>query len=314
MKRQLVSFRRIVLLCVLVGLTGCQPLSLLQTPMNRPLEDVSFLTPRKSFAPDTVTLEVFIVRSPYGNEDLNQNLWKEVDEQVLSPELRSNLAANGLRMGIIGNQIPVTLARLMKLRDDENPTNNGIMTIKLEDMAQTPTLMRKTISARNHQRNEILTSEIIPYATVLFNEDGIPGGETFANAQGVLAVKTRTCGNGSVHVEIIPELQYGQARQQFSYDSGGAVTMAQARPKKSFGSLRSEFTITPGQFIVLANLKDKQGNLGEFMLTDNESDVRYQKLLCMRVCFTQHDEMFQADGVLPMDPSEVDTKIEVAGN
>ncbi|MDO4585442.1 MAG: hypothetical protein Q4D62_15245 [Planctomycetia bacterium] len=280
---------------------GCQPLAFLNAPANRPLQESSFLTPQKLTSAQSVCLEVFIVRCPYGDTTLNRELWKDADEQILSTQLRTNMAANGFRMGLLSNQVPNTLLKLMNSRDDDTPQGN-VTTIRLEDFANTPRIMRKSVEARNHQRNEVHASDVKPYATILFNENGISGGETFANAQGVFVIKTQTRGDGSIDIEILPELQYGQVRQQYSYDSG-SVVMAPARPKKIFDSMRAVVNVKPGEIIAITNIGDLVGNLGYFFFSDEESDMRYQKLLCIRVSQSEHHEMFQEDGSLPMDPA-----------
>lgn len=280
---------------------GCQPLAFLNVPVNRPLQESSFLTPHKLTSAESVCLEVFIVRCPYGDPTLNDELWKDTDEQILSTQLRMNMAANGFRMGLISNQVPGSLLKLMKSRDDEAPQGN-VTTIRLEDFANTPRIMRKSVEARNHQRNEVHASDVKPYATILFNENGISGGETFANAQGVFVIKTENQGDGSVDIEILPELQYGQVRQQYSYNSG-SVVMAPSRPKKIFDSMRAVINVKPGEIIAITNIGDLIGNLGYFFFSDEESDMRYQKLLCIRVSQSEHHEMFQEDGSLPMDPA-----------
>ncbi|MDO4569888.1 MAG: hypothetical protein Q4D38_05865 [Planctomycetia bacterium] len=300
-----------VFLCVLAlwTLSGCGVLSpYWATPTNAPLRESDFLTPHRNNDPNTVTLDIFFVRCPYGCPELNETLWEDVDEQAVAPRLRRNLYSNGFRVGVIGNQLPLSLLRLLNARMDEK-AESGITTIRLEDIPSTPKVMRSSVAARNNQRNEVNVSEITNHVTILFNENGVPGGESFTKAQAVLAVKTQTKGDGSVKVEIVPELQYGEPRQTYSYGAG-AMMMATARPKKLFDSLRTEFRIKPGQIIVFTNVAELEGNLGHFFFSDEQSELRYQKLLCIRVIQSQHDELYSTDGRLPMDPAAVDSDAE----
>ncbi len=251
---------------------------------------------------EAVTLEVFYVRCSYGDANLNTELWKDVDEQAFPAANRREMAANGFRIGILGNQLPSSFLQILKSRDDENPSQI-VTTIRLDEMSDSPHFMRKTISARNGQRNEINVSDVKNEATVLFNENGTLGGETFVQSQGVLVIRTQTCGDGSVNVEMVPEVQYGTARQTFSYDSG-SVMMETARPKRTFDTLRSSVNMKPGQVVVMTCFPDSGTNVGSFFFTGDETEAPYQKMLCLRILQTQHNDMYTQDGVLPMDPSE----------
>ncbi len=286
-------------------LGGCNLSMFVNQPIvNTPLQDDSFLMAGRISSMDTVTLEVFLVRTPFGDSLLNSTLWEDVDEQIFTATQRREFAANGFRVGLIGNQLPASFLRILKTRDDENPSQI-VTTIRLEEMAKAQHLSRKTIASRNGQKNEINVSDIKPQTTVLFNENGSLGGETFYNAQGVMVIRTQTCGDGSVTLELLPEIQYGQPRQTFEYDAG-SVTMATARPKRSFDTLRCKLNVRPGQFLVLTSLPDMGGNVGSFFFVNDENNGvgTEQKLLCLRILQTQHNDMYTPDGTLPMDPSE----------
>lgn len=310
MKLSFCQTARIVLVGALCAcglfLCGCRPdLLLIGKNENLPLQDESFLLSGRISSMDTVTLEVFMVRCPFGDSELNTTLWKDVDEQILTPSLRKELAANGFRIGLIGNQLPASFLRILKTRDDEAP-GTIVTTIRLDEMNESNHLKRKAICCRNGQRNEVNVSEVKPRATILFNENGALGGETFHSSQGVLAVRTQTEGDGSVTLDFQPEVQYGQPRQTFTYDTG-SVMMATARPKRSFDTLRCELNVRPGQFVILTCRPDTSGNVGSFFFTneDGENGME-QKLLCFRVLQTQHNEMYTKDGTLPMDPKHIE--------
>ncbi len=57
-------------------------------------------------SPDSVVLEMFFVRFPFGDPAVNEKLWEEIDEQQFTPELRERLARNGFRAGLVSGQMP----------------------------------------------------------------------------------------------------------------------------------------------------------------------------------------------------------------
>lgn len=268
----------------------------------------NFLRSANELHREDVMLEVIMLRCPYGDPRLNDELWNDADEQMLSPSLRKRLAGNGFRVGVVGNQIPYSLMQLMEMKDEPPPTS-GVTTIRLDDMVNTPKVMRADIYVEDDRPYEIYASGVKPEATILFNENGTPGGRTFQDVQGVFAMKTRQKGDGWVSVEVTPELQYGEMRQKFTSDTGTArITMA--RPKQIFESLACEMAIAPGQIIIISNLKNQHGNLGHFFLTDDDAEKRYQKIICIRVRNTARHDMFPRDGTLPLDMPELFSEAE----
>lgn len=295
-----------------IAFSGCQTdlMMLTKSTPNTPVQDDSFLLSGRLANSETVLLEVFIVRCPLNDEELNSTLWKDVDEQVFSSSLRRELAVNGFRAGLIGNQLPSSFLRILKTRDDVDPSQI-VTTIRLDELAN-QTVVRKTIASRNGQKNEVNVSNVKNQTTILFNENGALGGETFNEGQAVMVIRTQTRGDGSVTLDLLPEVQYGQPRQTFQFDAG-SVTMATARPKRTFDSLRSEITVQPGQFVVMTSRPEMSGNVGSFFFTDEEAESgAEQKLLCFRISYTQHNDMYTEDGTLPMDPSDSGLEVEKA--
>ncbi len=308
MKRLVSHWSRSTLLGAFFALTlvvcGCHSSFFLSPHSNQPLPDDSRLLSGRLMSEESVVLEVFVVRCPHGDPDLNTALWNDVDELAFPAPLRREMLANGIRAGVIGNQLPPTFLRILKTRDDENPSEI-VTTVRLGDLSDSQHLFRRMICSRNGQRNEVNVSDVKSQATIFFKENGALGGETFHQAQGVLALRTQTCGDGSVKLEIFPEVQYGQQRQTFEYDAG-AFKMTAARPKRSFDTLHSELNLRPGQFVVMTGLPNVEGNVGSFFFTDEEGENgAEQKMFCVRVLQTQHNEMFTSDGGLPMDPNSL---------
>ncbi|MDO4549852.1 MAG: hypothetical protein Q4C96_01205 [Planctomycetia bacterium] len=257
------------------------------------------LVSRQELLSDSVVLEILIIRCPYGDPLLNQELWQDADEQIFSLDLRKRFANNGFRVGVVGNQLPHSFIQLMDMKDDALP-DTEVTTIHLDQLPNTPKLVKWNIFSRKNQRNEILATTVKENAMILFNENGTQGGDFYHDVQGVIALKTKTQGDGRVRIEFTPELHYGEMRQKFTHETG-AFKIVNARPKKTFESLRGEVTLMPGQIILLSNIQNKPGNLGCFFLTEDENDGHYQKILCIRICQTPHHDMFTRDGVLPTD-------------
>ena len=68
-------------------------------------------------SPDSVAMDIIFVRVPLGDAEMNGKMWDEIDEQHFPAELRQRLLNSGFRVGLIGNQVPRPLAKLLELND-----------------------------------------------------------------------------------------------------------------------------------------------------------------------------------------------------
>ena len=69
--------------------------------------------PPARLAADAVVLDIAFVRLPANDADLQRAIWDAADEQSFPTALRSELATNGLRVGVYGQQLPARLRELL---------------------------------------------------------------------------------------------------------------------------------------------------------------------------------------------------------
>jgi hypothetical protein len=244
--------------------------------------------PRRS--PDSVELEIFFVRAPLGDPEANETLWSELDEQALDPILRRGLAENGFRVGLAGSQMPAGVERLLGL-EGRAPTTEEECLVNVDQDAK---VCRRRLQIRAGRRSEIVASEVYDELPMLLRENGQLRGRSFAKGQGVLAVKTFPEGDGRVRLELVPELHFGESRQQWR---GGEEMfyLESGRPREALDQLQVAATLAPGQMLVLASLPDRPGSLGHHFFTQRAGGEIEQKLLVIRVAQTQYDDLFTPD-------------------
>jgi hypothetical protein len=143
---------------------------------------------------ESVTVEKFSVRFPCGDADLNGPLWNDVDEQCFSPELRRRLAANGLRAGLVGNQLPAALDRLLASNELPTPTQSSSQTQMPEvDLVNEPTVLRGLVQNQGGQRSEVIVAgerEPIANLSLLRTSDD---GQLTGRLYKVIGVIARGC-------------------------------------------------------------------------------------------------------------------------
>ena len=276
------SIGRILILCALTAILGCSPIrpKSNQSPLKAP-----------QMSPDSVTLDLFFIRYPFGDSVANEELWQQIDEQQIPIETRRRLSANGFRAGVIAGQIPITLSQLLELKGKSAPVG-GVQTTALAEVGSDEGPMWSHTQLRPRKRSEIITSEIYPELPVLLSgPDGVTG-KTYQKAQGVLAVSVIPEKDGRVLLQAVPELHHDESQRVFT-GSQGAWRIDTARPRLVFDDMTVSARLAPGQMIVLSCLPTRPGSLGHNFLTTDSSGSLEQKLLVIRLSQTQHDELFE---------------------
>jgi len=255
-------------------------------------------------SPDAVVLEVFFARFPLDDFQANDLLWREIDEQHFPTQQRRELARHGMRVGLVAGQIPMTLSQLLDV--EESPARGDEANqVNLEDLAS-PQVIRRHVQARAGRRNEIIASGVYDEMTLLTCEPGGVCGQTYAKAQGLLAVRALPQDDGRVRLDVVPELHYGDPAKRFVGVGarGGIWRLDTSRQKRVLENLAVSATLAPGEILVLAALPDRPGSLGHYFFTDEASGQPEQKLLLVRLAQTQHDGLFSPERVLPLDEPE----------
>jgi len=251
-------------------------------------------------APDSVTLEVFLARSSGGKQSLDE-LWKEIDEQAFPPELRRQLAQNGIRAGLVGSQVPVELARLLKLNDTPVP----------KDAATDVTAEASSVSLRLLQLRAGHPAEIQPLEHVydelplLTREDGQLRGRTYYKAEGRFSLRAFPEPDGKVRVELTPELEHGEQHQRW-VGNDGIMRLDASRSKRIFDELVLAAHLAPGEILVMSSLPDRWGSVGHYFFNEGAATEQpVQKLLVIRAAQAGTDPRFKDE-----PPKTIDLDIQ----
>ena len=185
-------------LLALVACGGCAPL--LNTK-PKTVDGKSPLKPATATA-DAVTLEILFARFPLGQADMNDTLWNDVDEQHLDNDLRRRLAANGIRAGLIGANIPPPIAKLIHYTAEPLPEEPN----EKVPLDKEPVVRRRLVQVRNGGQSEILTTGQLAELPILVREHDTLGGKTFRDAQGLFLVQSHMLAEGGLRLDLTPEI------------------------------------------------------------------------------------------------------------
>jgi hypothetical protein len=252
-------------------------------------------------APDTVALDVFFVRFPFGQSEPNGPLWGEIDETCWPAELRQKLALNGFRVGLVGGQVPpIPLSTLLELKDKPAPAGTMHET-NVADVAEEPRVYRRHMPLHFGQRGELFTSGPYEELVVLVcNHADIEGKTYYGNVRPILSARAAQEPDGRVRLSLVPEVHYGAPNPSL-VGQPGLMRLEPSQPKRVFQDMTIETSLRPGQMLVLGSLPQRPGSLGHHFFTHKTNGRLEQKLLVIRLSQTQHDGLFDAPEVLPVD-------------
>lgn len=241
--------------------------------------------PANRLAPDSIGLEITFVRVPAGQTDLNERIWQQVDEQCLDPQTRTYLNRNGFRAGLVGTQLPDSLRQLLDEQREESGLDQ-LVSSQSDVLAQ-----NRQIHSRAGQRNEIVASPPLPKIVVLrSSKPGNVAGDTFDNAQCIIAVRSFPQSDGSVRLEMTPEIHHGEPQSQWIAGEG-TFHFLSGRKREVYADLKTQLTLSPGQSVVLSSTTEVKG-LGENFFVESGRGASQQKYFLIRVNQTQRDELF----------------------
>ncbi len=237
-------------------------------------------------ADDSAELEILFVRFPAGDPDCNGALWSDVDEQALPAPVRAELAANGLRAGVVGGQTPRVLAGKIAAAEDHSTPATAAARLETE-----PAVRRSRMQIHRGQPGTVVTSGAYDQLPLLVRDDGQVRGETYKNAQGEFVIEADPQDDRRVKLSLVPQWQFGESRQEFVGENG--VFRVQAgKPKKTFGKLKFDVTLGPNQMLLITSLTDRKGSLGHYLFTEPTGGHLDQKLLVIRLADTKSTDLF----------------------
>jgi hypothetical protein len=272
----------------LVALTGC---TLFKEP---PPAEPSSLPPIKTLT-DSVGLEIVFLNLPANSDTRLAPMWTEIDETHLPTDLRRRLAANGIRCGLFGSQMPVPLKQLVDelVEPAAGPESQGVR------VGAKRVHTCRQLQSLTGQPSELLATDICPEMTLLMlSERGEVAGRTYRDAQGKWVLKTFPQGDGRVRLQLTPEIHHGQQHNTWVGQSTGIFRQVSGQQRDSFDNLRIETLLTPGQTLVLCGTEPLVGLGRHFFGFGDPSGPVGKKLLLIRLARTQYDDLFSAERVL----------------
>jgi hypothetical protein len=245
---------------------------------------------------DSVAIEITFVRVPVGQSQINDQLWQQVDEQKVPAAARQHLNENGFRCGLTGPHLPSELRELLDTQSRSN-TLDQVVTSELDVLAQ-----NRRVQMRAGQRTEVVTSSPRAEMVVLHKDKAGTkvGGKSFRDAQCILATRSFPQGDGTVRLEITPEVHHGAPRKQWVAGEG-TFQILSGREREVYQDLLIDLSLAPGQTLILSCTPARKG-VGQNFFVESGSGDAQQKLLLIRLAQTQRDDLFDPPDAHQAEP------------
>ena len=234
---------------------------------------------------DSVVLETAFVRVP-ADVDLTP-LWREIDEQHLPADVRQDLAANGIRSGIVGLQLPGQIRELLDTAKGQTTDTEAIASGSV-------TAVQQQLQSRAGERSVLVVVPELPEENVvLLSDEGRVSARTFDSGQALFAIKTQPSGDGTVEIELTPEIKHGAFQRQW-VPGNGLYKYDVSRAGVEFEKLRLTAVASPGQTLLVTCTEDVKGLGGLFFARGSRSDAE-RLVLLIRLAQTQYDDLFDTE-------------------
>jgi hypothetical protein len=218
---------------------------------------------RPGLGPDTVPLEITVVRQPLGGRTVNEEIWREADEQVIPLEMRGTLEANGYRIGTIGGTAPPVLQTL--LASPRSVASAQRAALKLGKPLFVPLGRGDT-----------------PCALKVVQE-GETTALTLDKAQCGLALEIALADDGDLVLRFEPRVRHGD--QQLSPRPAADRsdwTLTAGRPEEKYPRLAWEVSLAANEYVLIGGLPDRPHTLGHGSFIRVEEDSASQDVLVIR--------------------------------
>jgi hypothetical protein len=273
-----------------LGLTGCRAIDG-GRPASGPEAAATSAAERGAAArpaPRTIPLELVFVRCDEHDAVFREELWQFVDEQGFDAELRRRLAANGLRVGIVGSHLPPHLAARF--------TATATATAGLPPLATDAAVSRRVLRLLPGRRGEVVMESGIRELVLLEHDAGGVRGGTYGDASPLVSLRAEPAADGRVEVEAVPEIRHGPIEKSWVGEDG-MFRLESGQRRHRLEHLAFTAVLPRDGMLVVGCSGDDTASVGDCLLRDHDRGERTSvRLLAIRPLADTIDPLFQPAG------------------
>jgi hypothetical protein len=228
------------------------------------------------------------VRSEEHDEQLGEELWKFVDEQILDDGLRRRLAANGLRAGVVTGTLPPAIAARLQPQAAADPDQVP------EGPSASPAVARRQLRLLPGRETEIVAATGLAELVLLEHDGETVHGGTYREASSHFALKSWPAADGRVRLELTPTVKHGPMQRSWVGEEG-VFRMENGQRRHTLDRLRFELTIPPDSLLLVGPAGDGASTVGDAFFRDRTAGEPTMRLLAIRPQARGVDPLFATD-------------------
>ncbi len=287
-----------LVMCMMIGslLMGCTsacPHAFDESPLRLPLPRV---------ADNTFVLDIAFFRVAC-DEDVEQQLWAEIDEQAIDAEVRRGLLSEGIRCGLVEASLPKGLEEILVTNEavttpdatasqPDSGASDSSFAVTGPTAPEAIAEKNRRIYLRPGKRAEIVTSSGQETTTVLRRTGDGVSGTTYQDARAVFQLTVVDTGCGEAIVSLTPEIQHGQPKKRF-IGSDGSFRLAAAQERELLDQLILRARMSVGQTLVVSCTTEALTVGANFFECPPAATQKQRKLLLIRLTQSSLDRLYE---------------------
>jgi len=211
---------------------------------------------------DVIAIEVAVLEVPAGDRFINASLFTQIDDQILSPEIRQRLDENGLHVARVNGRPPDALLDLLT---SERSNHNA-----------------RHVRVRSNNGTNVPLGSVREVCQFQLAADGKEEMIALEQAQCMLQVTPALADEGKITVQFLPQIQHADRKRQGQLIPTIALALQGNHATDSYPALRWEVVLNPNEYVVVGTRFDKSQSLGYRFFVTAEGEKPTQRLLAIR--------------------------------
>jgi hypothetical protein len=220
----------------------------------------------QTISPHHALIEVALLERPWGDEYINQDIWKHTDGLLVDTlEQHGLLERNGIRMGQLVGVPPYDFQQLLLSRECcSNPEARIFPSGKLIPIFLSPTYDRTYYEVLLDQRDSDFRHDRARFSVDV----------TASFARG-----------GRTKLTFTPRVEIDEAALPFhAAPDQSTWELKFQKVSKSYPELSWDVTIGTNQYLLIGTRMDRPGTIGQAAFSEQRGNIAIQRLLVIRNC------------------------------
>lgn len=249
-------------LCAMVMGLGCEKYF---TSTDQPIRPNVVRSMAPALPADSLIVDSILLERPLGDAFLDREIWTAASP-VSTPEIRSLLEENGLRVGILSGILPAKFQEILETK---------------ADVVAPPNMMTF------NNRKEAVIPTAGPFEECKFDLladlAGKPETISLKQARCGILVRPQVMEEGRVKVWCEPRIQHGDSVLRYRpSEDGTQFTKFEEIPTEKYPALGFEVILKADECLIIGSISEQQGTVGTTLFDVEANGNPRQRLVVIR--------------------------------